>query len=185
MSLPDPIPQNASSPIPSMPLDTITSSWSDIQPTMSTSAPIPFVSATSVASYITATSSAPMLTSSYITFTSIAASSSTMTSSTSSIPVVADLGSNRAADLDRTGAIVGGVLGAIAGFLIAILAILIVLRYRRRKRTAPSAEFLSRAPRSSLPFQPLPSGNDDVLPIYDQGTYRNNPFYEKQRATLS
>ncbi|KAK2467046.1 hypothetical protein APHAL10511_001304 [Amanita phalloides] len=89
----------------------------------------------------------------------------------------------RTAHSVATGVIVGSVLGAIAASLIVVSMAFLFLRYRRKKRTPPSAEFL--APRhSTSAFQLVPSGHDDVqgLPVYAEGPHQHNPFYEKQRT---
>ncbi|KAL5490223.1 hypothetical protein ACEPAI_5056 [Sanghuangporus weigelae] len=69
---------------------------------------------------------------------------------TDSPQVAAATGSN------KTGAIVGGVLGGLVFVLLLILGAILFLRRRRRKRTPASAEFRDRyIPRSTAPPPPL------------------------------
>lgn len=92
-----------------------------------------------------------------------------------------------AAKKSNTGAIVGGVLGALALILI-LIALVVIRRRRRRQRMAPSQEFMRRFPfGNSMSIRTdSPSGSsgyaddDNTLPGYTRGT-GHYPFQEKSQ----
>lgn len=89
----------------------------------------------------------------------------------------------------NVGAIIGGVLGALALLVLAAFAYLLYQR-RKRKRTAPSSEFLRRYANTALttpvdsnsPYASntnLASSQMRLAPEYTQASYTQFP-YEKQ-----
>lgn len=89
----------------------------------------------------------------------------------------------------NVGAIVGGVLGALAVLVLAAFAVLLYQR-RKRKHTAPSSEFLRRYGNTALtppvnsnnPYASntnLASSQMRLAPEYTQASYTHYP-YEKQ-----
>ncbi|KAF9239661.1 hypothetical protein BU15DRAFT_74514 [Melanogaster broomeanus] len=62
----------------------------------------------------------------------------------------------------NAGAIAGGVIGGVVFLLCALLAILLYLRARKRKRTAPSSEFMNSLQPGAAPVLRLDSGAEYV-----------------------
>lgn len=112
---------------------------------------------------------------------------------------------------DHTGAIVGGVIGGLAFFLLVTICAMLLRRRRRAQRTAPSAEFMgivrgttpgpaptpafARVEGSATPsgdrLLPLPladdgHGHDDEEhpPLFTPGAYVD-PVFEKVRAAAA
>lgn len=81
----------------------------------------------------------------------------------------------------NTGAIVGGVLGALAVVILLVLALFLYIRRRRKQRLAPSTQFMQRygTPGPFSPASPVPAHyRDEQIPEYTQGNHRL-PFRDK------
>ncbi|KAH9926896.1 uncharacterized protein B0H18DRAFT_302749 [Fomitopsis serialis] len=121
--------------------------------------------------------------------TSVQPSLSTLPSSTPSSSSSSAVSPTSAADIStsrhtNTGAIAGGIIGGLVGLLLLLGLLLWVLRTRRRRKIAPSSEFLARsaAARTAMFSQTRMDTHDDAdaPPPFARGTFID-PIAEKVR----
>ncbi|KAF9228662.1 hypothetical protein BS17DRAFT_204038 [Gyrodon lividus] len=75
----------------------------------------------------------------------------------------------------QAGAIAGGVIGGVVFLVCAVLGVLIYLRARKRKRTAPSSEFMNSLKPGAAPVLRLDSGTEYAPVLSEKGGFTHYP----------
>ncbi|KAI6019662.1 hypothetical protein F5J12DRAFT_481345 [Pisolithus orientalis] len=160
----------------SVPTTTATTTASSTTASASTTSSISPTSSTSPTSSIS-TSTSPT--------TGISTSTSTSTTAIPSAAVQAPESSSSSSSSTHTGAIVGGVVGGVVFLSCLAVGLFLYMRRRRRKRIAPSSEFINSLRPGVTPILMLESGPAQVPEKSQLSHYLSSPPYQQDNYYAS